>query len=171
MTASSTNSTSIRILDIKYGTSVDGIGLRTSFYCAGCVNRCPGCHNPQSWDEQGGQPIAVEDLLRLIIDADMNVTFTGGDPMLHPEGFIALAQLIRQHTDKTIWCYTGYRYEDLLRHPVRRALVELCDVLVDGPFIEAERDLTLHFRGSRNQRVIDVRQSLQSHSVCLLLDE
>ena len=171
MNASSTNSTSIRILDIKYGTSVDGIGLRTSLYCAGCVNRCPGCHNPQSWDEQGGQPIAVEDLLRLIIDADMNVTFTGGDPMLHPEGFIALAQLIRQHTDKTIWCYTGYRYEDLLRHPVRRALVELCDVLVDGPYIEAERDLTLHFRGSRNQRVIDVRQSLQSHSVCLLLDE
>ncbi len=171
MTASSTSSTSIRILDIKYGTSVDGIGLRTSLYCAGCVNRCPGCHNPQSWDEQGGQPIAVEDLLRLIIDADMNVTFTGGDPMLHPEGFIALAQLIRQHTDKTIWCYTGYRYEDLLRHPVRRALVELCDVLVDGPYIEAERDLTLHFRGSRNQRVIDVRQSLQSHSVCLLLDE
>ena len=171
MTASSTSSTSIRILDIKYGTSVDGIGLRTSLYCAGCVNRCPGCHNPQSWDEQGGQPIAVEDLLRLIIDADMNVTFTGGDPMLHPEGFIALAQLIRQHTDKTIWCYTGYRYEDLLRHPVRRALVELCDVLVDGPYIEAERDLMLHFRGSRNQRVIDVRQSLQSHSVCLLLDE
>lgn len=171
MTASSTSSTSIRILDIKYGTSVDGIGLRTSLYCAGCVNRCPGCHNPQSWDEQGGQPIAVEDLLRLIIDADMNVTFTGGDPMLHPEGFIALAQLIRQHTDKTIWCYTGYRYEDLLRHPGRRALVELCDVLVDGPYIEAERDLTLHFRGSRNQRVIDVRQSLQSHSVCLLLDE
>lgn len=171
MTASSTSSTSIRILDIKYGTSVDGIGLRTSLYCAGCVNRCPGCHNPQSWDEQGGQPIAVEDLLRLIIDADMNVTFTGGDPMLHPEGFIALAQLIRQHTIKTIWCYTGYRYEDLLRHPVRRALVELCDVLVDGPYIEAERDLTLHFRGSRNQRVIDVRQSLQSHSVCLLLDE
>lgn len=171
MTASSTSSTSIRILDIKYGTSVDGIGLRTSLYCAGCVNRCPGCHNPQSWDEQGGQPIAVEDLLRLTIDADMNVTFTGGDPMLHPEGFIALAQLIRQHTDKTIWCYTGYRYEDLLHHPVRRALVELCDVLVDGPYIEAERDLTLHFRGSRNQRVIDVRQSLQSHSVCLLLDE
>ncbi len=171
MTASSTSSTSIRILDIKYGTSVDGIGLRTSLYCAGCVNRCPGCHNPQSWDEQGGQPIAVEDLLRLIIDADMNVTFTGGDPMLHPEGFIALAQLIHQHTDKTIWCYTGYRYENLLRHPVRRALVELCDVLVDGPYIEAERDLTLHFRGSRNQRVIDVRQSLQSHSVCLLLDE
>ena len=115
--------------------------------------------------------MSVDELFRLIEEADMNVTFTGGDPMFHPEGFIALARLIKERTDKTIWCYTGYRYEDLLRHPVRRALVELCDVLVDGPYIEAERDLTLHFRGSRNQRVIDVRQSLQSHSVCLLLDE
>lgn len=169
MTASSTDNPAIRILDIKYGTSVDGIGLRTSLYCAGCENHCPGCHNPQSWDEQGGEPIAVNELLRLIIDADMNVTFTGGDPMLHPEGFIALATMIRQQTDKTIWCYTGYRFEELMRHPLRRTLVELCDVLVDGRYIEAERDLTLHFRGSRNQRVIDVRQSLQSHSICLLL--
>lgn len=169
MTASSTDNPAIRILDIKYGTSVDGIGLRTSLYCAGCENHCLGCHNPQSWDEQGGEPITVDELLRLIIDADMNVTFTGGDPMLHPEGFIALAQLIRQHTDKTIWCYTGYRFEELMRHPQRRTLVELCDVLVDGRYIEAERDLTLHFRGSRNQRIIDVRQSLQSHSICLLL--
>lgn len=165
MTASYTNNLSIRILDIKYGTSVDGIGLRTSLYCAGCVNRCPGCHNPQSWDEQGGQPIDVDELLRLIIDADMNVTFTGGDPMLHPDGFIALAQKIRQQTDKTIWCYTGYRYEELLLHPTRRQLVELCDVLVDGPYIEAERDLTLYFRGSRNQRLIDVKRSLESQEV------
>lgn len=167
MTASSTNNT-IRILDIKYGTSVDGIGLRTSLYCAGCESHCPGCHNPHSWDEQGGEPIPVDELFRLIVDADMNVTFTGGDPMFHPEGFIALAQLVRQHTDKTIWCYTGYRFETLLNHPLRRALVELCDVIVDGPYIEAERDLTLHFRGSRNQRVIDVRRSLQGGAPCLL---
>ena len=166
MTELSTNS--IRILDIKYGTSVDGIGLRTSLYCAGCESHCPGCHNPHSWDEQGGEPIPVDELFRLIVDADMNVTFTGGDPMFHPEGFIALAQLVRQHTDKTIWCYTGYRFETLLNHPLRRALVELCDVIVDGPYIEAERDLTLHFRGSRNQRVIDVRRSLQGGAPCLL---
>ena len=157
MTASSTNSTSIRILDIKYGTSVDGIGLRTSLYCAGCVNRCPGCHNPQSWDEQGGQPIAVEDLLRLIIDADMNVTFTGGDPMLHPEGFIALAQLIRQHTDKTIWCYTGFRYEDILSDERLSQILPYIDVLVDGPFVEDLRDPDLPFRGSSNQRIIDIK--------------
>ena len=166
MTELSTNNT-IRILDIKYGTSVDGIGLRTSLYCAGCENHCPGCHNPQSWNDQGGEPMGVDELFRLIVDADMNVTFTGGDPMLHPEGFIALAKLIKQHTSKTIWCYTGYLFEDLINHPIRKALVELCDVIVDGRYLEAERDLSLHFRGSRNQRIIDVKKSLQG-TLCLM---
>ena len=165
MTESSTNN--IRILDIKYGTSVDGIGLRTSIYCAGCQNHCPGCHNPQSWDENGGEPIRVDELFKHIVDADMNVTFTGGDPMLHPEGFIELAQMIKDNTDKNIWCYTGYYFEDLLQHPIRRKLVELCDVIVDGRYVEAERDLSLHFRGSRNQRVIDVQKSLQGEIRCL----
>ena len=166
MTELSTNS--IRILDIKYGTSVDGIGLRTSLYCAGCENHCVGCHNPQSWDENGGEAIEIEELFRLIVDADMNVTFTGGDPMFHPEGFIQLAQMIKEQTDKTIWCYTGYRFEDLLVHPLRRKLVELCDVIVDGRYIETERDLSLHFRGSRNQRIIDVPNSLQFNKVYLI---
>ena len=166
MTELSTNS--IRILDIKYGTSVDGIGLRTSLYCAGCENHCVGCHNPQSWDENGGEAIEIEELFRLIVDADMNVTFTGGDPMFHPEGFIQLAQMIKEQTDKTIWCYTGYRFEDLLVHPLRRKLVELCDVIVDGRYIEAERDLSLHFRGSRNQRIIDVPNSLRFNKVYLI---
>ena len=162
---SSTNS--IRILDIKYGTSVDGIGLRTSLYCAGCEHHCMGCHNPQSWSADGGQSVAVEELFREIVEADMNVTFTGGDPMLHPEGFIELARMIKERTDKTIWCYTGYLFEELLQHPLRRELVELCDVIVDGRYVEAERDLSLHFRGSRNQRIIDVAKSL-SGEVCLL---
>ena len=165
MTELSTNS--IRILDIKYGTSVDGIGLRTSLYCAGCEHHCAGCHNPQSWSADGGESVAVEELFREIVEADMNVTFTGGDPMLHPEGFIELARMIKERTDKTIWCYTGYLFEELLQHPLRRELVELCDVIVDGRYVEAERDLSLHFRGSRNQRIIDVAKSL-SGEVCLL---
>ena len=165
MTESSTNS--IRILDIKYGTSVDGIGLRTSIYCAGCDNHCHGCHNPQSWDKNGGEPVSVDVLFKHIVDADMNVTFTGGDPMLHPEGFIELAQMIKNNTNKNIWCYTGYSFEDLLQHPIRRKLVELCDVIVDGRFVESERDLSLHFRGSRNQRVIDVQKSLLGEISCL----
>ena len=165
MTESSTNN--IRVLDINYGTSVDGIGLRTSIYCAGCQNHCPGCHNPQSWDENGGEPIKIDELFKHIVDADMNVTFTGGDPMLHPEGFIELAQMIKNNTDKNIWCYTGYKFEYLMQHPTRRKLVELCDVIVDGPYIESERDLSLHFRGSRNQRVIDVQKSLNGEIICL----
>ena len=165
MTESSTNN--IRVLDIKYGTSVDGIGLRTSIYCAGCQNHCPGCHNPQSWDENGGEPIKIDELFKHIVDADMNVTFTGGDPMLHPEGFIELAQMIKNNTNKNIWCYTGYKFEDLIQHPTRRKLVELCDVIVDGPYIESERDLSLHFRGSRNQRVIDVQKSLNGEIICI----
>ena len=165
MTELSTNN--IRVLDIKYGTSVDGIGLRTSIYCAGCQNHCRGCHNPQSWDENGGEPTSVEVLFKNIVDADMNVTFTGGDPMLHPEGFIELAQMIKNNTDKNIWCYTGYKFEDLMLHPIRRKLVELCDVIVDGPYVESERDLSLHFRGSRNQRVIDVQKSLHGEIICL----
>ena len=154
---------SIRILDIKYGTSVDGIGLRTSLYCAGCENHCAGCHNPQSWDENGGEAIPIEELFSRIVDADMNVTFTGGDPMFHPEGFIKLARMIKENTDKTIWCYTGYRFEDLLLHPIRRELVELCDVIVDGRYIKEEKDISLHFRGSRNQRIIDVKKSLKGN--------
>ena len=165
MTESSTNN--IRVLDIKYGTSVDGIGLRTSIYCAGCQNHCPGCHNPQSWDENGGEPVSIDVLFKNIVDADMNVTFTGGAPMLHPEGFIELAQMIKNNTDKNIWCYTGYKFEYLMQHPIRRKLVELCDVIVDGPFVESERDLSLHFRGSRNQRVIDVQKSLLGKIICL----
>ena len=159
---------SIHLLDIRYGTSVDGIGLRTSLYCAGCEHHCVGCHNPQSWDEYGGEAVDIETLFHLIIEADMNVTFTGGDPMLHPEGFTQLARLIRSKTDKSIWCYTGYRFEQLLVHPTQRALVELCDVIVDGPYIESQRDLSLPFRGSRNQRLIDVAPSLQSGTICLI---
>lgn len=166
MTGSSTNS--IRILDIKYGTSVDGTGLRTSLYCAGCEHHCAGCHNPQSWSETAGESISVEELFKLIVDADMNVTFTGGDPMLHPEGFIKLAGMIKEKTNKTIWCYTGYRFEELLADPKRRMLVELCDVIVDGRYEEDKRDLSLHFRGSWNQRIIDVKESLEKKNVCLL---
>ena len=157
----------IRILAIKYGTSVDGIGLRTSLYGAGCEYHCPGCHNPQSWDEDGGEVYTVEELFRLVVEADMNVTFTGGDPMFHPEGYTELAQMIKEQTDKTLWCYTGYSYEQLLEHPARRALLQWCDILVDGPFLESERDLSLPFRGSRNQRIIDVQASLSEEKVVL----
>ena len=102
-----------------------------------------------------------------VIEADpyADVTFTGGDPMYQPEGFAELARAIRQRTRKTIWCYTGFTYEQLLNNPRQRALLQQLDVLVDGPFVKALRDETLRFRGSCNQRLIDVRASLKQEKV------
>ena len=141
---------------------VDGPGFRTSIYCAGCRHRCEGCHNPQSWDFSGGHAMTTDEIMR-IIEADpfANVTFSGGDPMYQPEGFAELARAIRERTRKTIWCYTGFTFEQLLNNPRQRALLELIDVLVDGPFVKSLRDETLRFRGSRNQRLIDVPRSLE----------
>ena len=150
---------------------VDGPGFRTAIYCAGCRHQCPGCHNPQSWDFSGGRSANTDELMR-IIEADpytRGVTFTGGDPMYQPEGFAELADAIRQRTpQKDIWCYTGFTFEQLITNPRQRALLEQIDVLVDGPFLREQRDETLLFRGSRNQRIIDVQASLEARQTITL---
>ncbi len=157
----------IRVLDILEDTMVDGPGFRTSIYCAGCRHACPGCHNPQSWSFDGGRDMSTNEIMR-VIEADpyANVTFSGGDPMYQAEGFLELAQAIHQRTRKTIWCYTGFRYEQLIQ-PAQRELLELTDVLVDGPFVMALRDEQLLFRGSSNQRLIDVQATLRAGRVIL----
>ena len=161
----------LQILNVIEDTMVDGPGFRTAIYCAGCRHQCPGCHNPQSWDFSGGRTATTDELMR-IIEADpytRGVTFTGGDPMYQPEGFAELAGTIRQRTPKKdIWCYTGFTFEQLLTNPRQRALLEQLDVLVDGPFLREQRDETLLFRGSRNQRIIDVQASLQASQTVLL---
>ena len=158
----------ISVLDIVEDTMVDGPGFRTSIYCAGCRHACPGCHNPQSWDFSGGHPMSTEQIMR-IIEADpyANVTFSGGDPMYQPEGFTELSRAIRQRTSKDIWCFTGFTFETLINNPRHRQLLELIDVLVDGPFIKSLRDESLLFRGSSNQRLIDVPASLKAGKVVL----
>ena len=159
----------ISILNIIEDTMVDGPGFRTSIYCAGCRHACEGCHNPQSWDFSGGRAMTTDEIMR-IIEADpyANVTFTGGDPMYQPEGFAELARAIHARTDKNIWCYTGFTFERLLNNPRQRALLEQIDVLVDGPFVKALRNDDLVFRGSSNQRIIDVPRSLQEGRAVLL---
>jgi len=157
----------IRVLDIIEDTMVDGPGFRTSIYCAGCRHACPGCHNPQSWDSNAGRDMSTEELMR-IIEADpfANVTFSGGDPMYQAEGFAELAREIHKRTNKDIWCYTGFTYEQLINHH-QRELLEYVDVLVDGPFVEKLRDPDLLFRGSSNQRLIDVQASLFAGHIVL----
>jgi len=156
----------ISILDIIHDTMVDGPGFRTAIYCAGCPNACPGCHNPQSWDINKGHLVSTDELLK-VVDSDpfADVTFSGGDPMFQAEGFTELAKKIRQVTNKTIWCWTGFTFETLVDDDVKRMLLEQIDVLVDGPFIKALKDDDLIFRGSRNQRIIDVPASLKTGRV------
>ncbi len=145
---------------------VDGPGFRTSIYCAGCPNACPGCHNPQSWDIRHGTMTSTEELMEEIMsDPFANVTFSGGDPMFQAEGFAELARAIRERSDKTIWCFTGYKFENLLKNPKQLELLQLIDVLVDGPFVQSLRDEDLFFRGSSNQRLINVRKSLETGQV------
>ena len=149
------------ILDILEDTTVDGPGFRTSVYCAGCPNRCPGCHNPQSWDMGNGRPMETDDILKIILaDPFADVTFSGGDPMAQPQGFTELAMAIKENSDKNIWCFTGFLFEDILKNPAQKELLHHIDVLVDGPFVQALKDESLRFRGSSNQRVIDVPASL-----------
>lgn len=158
----------LSILDIVEDTTVDGPGFRTAVYAAGCLHHCPGCHNPQSWDIKRGRLLSTEEILEIILaDEFANVTFSGGDPFYQPEGFTELARAIKANSRKTIWCYTGYTYETVCLHPVQAALLPYLDVLVDGPFESALRDETLRFRGSRNQRLIDIPASLQSGEVVL----
>ena len=156
----------ISVLSIVHDTMVDGPGFRTSIYCAGCPNHCPGCHNPQSWDIGHGTMTPTEDIMKEIMsDPFANVTFSGGDPMFQADGYAELARGIRRQSDKTIWCFTGYKYEDLLKNPKQVELLKLIDVLVDGPFVKALRDEDLFFRGSSNQRIINVRKSLESGKI------
>lgn len=144
---------SLRVIDIVEGTSVDGPGLRTSIYFAGCNHRCEGCHNPQTWPFDAGRDMSVDELAAIVKEADFNVTFTGGDPVYQAEALLPLAQRIAG-MGKTMWLYTGYTVEDLYDIPAMQALLPLLEAVVDGPFVMSLRDTSLHFRGSSNQRII-----------------
>lgn len=147
----------MRILDIIHQTTADGPGFRVSVYAAGCNHRCPGCHNPQSWDMKGGREMTVEEVFAEIEKDDFStgVTFTGGDPFYQVEEFTELAKLIKERTTKNIWCYTGFTYEEIVENEKLSVLLPYLDALVDGPYIEAQRDVSLRFRGSKNQRIIE----------------
>lgn len=152
----------LRVIDISEGTSVDGPGLRTSIYFSGCTHKCPGCHNPQSWDYESGRATTIDELLDIIRYNGFNVTFTGGDPFYQHEEITKLARRIKDELHLNIWCYTGYLWEDIVNDERFLPLLQTIDVLVDSPFILSERNTELRFRGSNNQRIIDVKKSLSS---------
>lgn len=146
-------------------TIVDGDGIRYSIYLAGCNHRCPGCHNVASWNPKSGTPLTEEKVGEIIDEINSNplldgVTFSGGDPFFNPEEVRPLIARVRRETGLNIWCYTGYTIEEIMEAPRLRAVLPYIDTLVEGPFIRELYSPTLDFRGSRNQRIINVPELL-----------
>lgn len=154
----------LRIHDIVSGTTVDGPGLRTSVYFAGCAHHCPDCHNPHTWDPDGGEERDIDELCRTLVEERLPVTFTGGDPLYSVGPLTVLAQKLKKH-GLNIWCYTGFTYEAILASERLCAILPHIDVLVDGPYIAEKKSKSTLFRGSANQRLIDVRRSLAEEAV------
>lgn len=146
---------------------VDGPGIRTTYYAQGCPHHCLGCHNPETWEFAGGTPMAAETLAEIAFGNPLchGVTFSGGEPFSQAEGFLELAKLLKEKSFE-VASYSGYTFEELQKGTQsQRELLEILDVLIDGPFILEEKSLELNFRGSRNQRVINVQESLRQGRV------
>jgi len=153
----------IRIAGIANDSIVDGPGLRIGIFIQGCKRRCEGCQNPESWPIDGGREITAEALYASICKNPLieGVTFSGGEPLLRAGALIPLARGIRSR-GLNIAIYTGYTFEEILEDSDDDvlALLNLASILVDGSFILAERSLMLSFRGSQNQRILDLSRSL-----------
>ena len=141
---------------------VDGPGIRTTIFSQGCPHHCPGCHNPETWDFGCGTPMAEEGILTIVRSNPLcrGVTFSGGEPFAQSEGFCKLAKLLKAEGYE-VASYSGYTFEQLLSGSEdQKALLGSIDILIDGPFLQEEKSLEIAFRGSRNQRILDVPRSL-----------
>ena len=141
---------------------VDGPGIRTCIFCQGCPHHCPGCHNPETWDFGCGTDMEEERLLEIVRSNPLcrGVTFSGGEPFAQAAGFARLARLLKS-AGYEVASYTGFTFEELLAGSEdQKKLLESIDVLIDGPFLLSEKSLEVPFRGSRNQRILDVPRSL-----------
>ena len=165
-TAVSDSGKVLRIAGIVRESIVDGKGIRFTVFCQGCPHHCPGCHNPQTHPFDGGSLDKIERITQEIGKNPLlqGVTFSGGEPFCQAGAFAELAKLVHAMPGNLdVTCYSGWTYEQLLEkaetEPDVAALLGECDYLVDGPFVLAKRDLTLRFRGSSNQRFLDLKKS------------
>ena len=168
---------------IKYNDIANGTGVRTSLFVSGCTHRCKGCFNAEAWDFSYGKPFTEEvenDILKsLENDYVDGLSLLGGEP-IEPSNQIALYPFLKKvkekYPNKDIWCYSGYLFDsELLSQsrattPITKDMLALIDVLVDGKFIEEQKNISLAFKGSENQRIIDVQKSLNENKVILLKD-
>ncbi len=157
----------IHVQNIMHSSAVDGTGFRDVLFVNYCPHRCEGCHNKQTWEYENGKDMTVDEVFAdLTLSSITNVTFSGGEPFCQPKALISLAKKLKE-VGKTIWAYSGFTFEQLMADPDRKALLTMCDVLVDGKYIEAEAKLNMRFKGSENQRIIDVKKSLAANQVVL----
>ena len=160
----------IRLFGCSPESIVDGKGLRYSIFVQGCNLNCPDCHNPESHDPEGGYEEDTEKLLKEIFENPLldGVTFSGGEPFLQPQPLIEICKAVKGK-NLNIWIYSGFTFEELLSSEDEkvRELLSRADVLVDGPFDIQERSLELKFKGSRNQRLINVQESLKNNKIIL----
>lgn len=172
----------MNIAGINYESINDGEGVRTTIYVSGCSHKCPNCHNPQTHDINYGIKFTSELQDEIINNIEKRpfisgITLSGGDPLHYnnvADVFNLIAKLKNKFPNKNIWLYTGYEFETIMNNPLRninttlrKRIVEMCDVLVDGKYVDELRDLTLKFRGSSNQRVISVKDSLKENKIIL----
>jgi len=161
------------IAGVEKNSIVDGPGIRYTIFTQGCPHRCPGCHNPQTWDLEQGNPVSWEALLAEIKAAKLlqGVTFTGGEPFLQASLLAQLGKAVKE-LKLDLLVYTGYTWEELREKKEFLELLAVTDLLIDGLFQETEKDLQLPFRGSRNQRIINVPVTLaQGELVTMELGE
>ncbi len=155
------------VADIVENTIVDGIGFRTSLYLSGCDIRCEDCHNKELWDINSGHAVEIDEVYEKITGSFTNITFIGGEPMMQARPLTLLAEKIKNNTCKDIWIYSGHTYEEIVKDEIYLNLLKFCDVLVDGRFDKRFFQNNLRFRGSTNQRIIDIKKSLDKNTIVL----
>ena len=155
----------MRIAGYIDNSIVDGSGIRSVVFFQGCRHHCVGCHNAATWNPSGGEEVDVLELAEKLISSPYNITFSGGEPLDQPTDLLRCLTNIKLRTHTNIWVYTGYTWEEIISNPDFRDILLLIDVLVDGRFEKDKANPNLLFRGSSNQRIIDVRESLNTGSI------
>ncbi len=161
--------------DLQTDSIVDGPGLRAVLWTQGCSHHCKGCQNPQTWDFNGGGLVPITEVFKAIDELEYHtgLTLSGGDPLYQVSECLEIVKYARKK-GLDIWVYTGFTWEELMKMAQEKKVyldfLKLVDVLVDGRFILEERDLSLLFRGSKNQRLIDVQKTLSKGEI-VLIDE
>lgn len=154
--------------NITFDSIVDGPGLRCVIWTQGCYHNCEGCHNPQTHDVNGGIEVDVNEIIEKIKNSHLQsgLTLSGGEPFLQAEVLLPVV-LAAKKKNMNIWAFSGFTFEQLLKDETKKNLLKEIDVLVDGKFILAQKDYRLYFKGSHNQRIIDVKASLKENQVVL----